>query len=139
MRLDEVYHGDSLKAADLAGKDCRVTISGYEVVDFDEGKKIVLSFNKTDRTFVLNKTNGNTIADMYSQEMDNWIGKQITLFPTQTDFQGKAVACIRVRIGQPQPAPAPTSPLMQPPPASEPPTQTEYVSGDDGSGDSVPF
>ena len=138
MRLDEVYHGDSLKAADLAGKDCRVTISGYEVVDFDEGKKIVLSFNKTDRTFVLNKTNGNTIADMYSQEMDNWIGKPITLFPTQTDFQGKAVACIRVRIGQPQPAPAPTPPLMQAP-VSELPQQPEFVQGDTQGDDGIPF
>jgi len=140
MRLDEIYHGDALKADDLQGRDCKVTIASYEVVDFDEGKKIVLAFQKTERTLICNKTNANTIADMYGQELDNWLGKPVTLFPTQTDFQGRQVACIRVRIGQPQPAQAPTPPLMQPPPASEPPTQPEYVQGDtQGDDGGIPF
>ena len=139
--LNDIFTHDSLKASDLQGRDCRVTIAGYEIVDFDDGKKIILSFLKTDKTLVTNKTNANTIGDMYGAELDYWIGKQITLFPTQVDFGGKSVACIRVRIGQPQPAPAPTSPLMQPPPASEPPTQPEYVQGDTQGDDGgiVPF
>jgi len=139
--LNDIFTHDSLKASDLQGRDCRVTIAGYEIVDFDDGKKIILSFLKTDKTLVTNKTNANTIGDMYGAELDYWIGKQITLFPTQVDFGGKSVACIRVRIGQPQPAPAPTSPLMQPPSASEPPQQPEYIQGDTqgDDGSQIPF
>ena len=137
--LNDIFTHDSLKASDLQGRDCRVTIAGYEIVDFDDGKKIILSFLKTDKTLVTNKTNANTIGDMYGAELDYWIGKQITLFPTQVDFGGKSVACIRVRIGQPQPAPAPTPPLMTPP-ASEPPQQPEYVQGDtQGDDGGIPF
>ena len=137
--LNDIFTHDSLKASDLQGRDCRVTIKGYEVVDFDDGKKIVLSFLKTEKTLITNKTNASTIGDLYGPELDYWIGKSITLFPTQVDFGGKSVPCIRVRIGQPQPA-QPTPPLMQTP-VSEPPTQPDYVQGDTQGDDGgiIPF
>lgn len=98
MDINDVYAGKSLKAADLKGQEVGVTIQGYEVVDFDDGKKIVLSFQESDRTFVCNKTNAQTIGDMLGTDLDLWSGQQITIFPTQTDFGGKQVACIRVKL-----------------------------------------
>ncbi len=98
MDLNDVYAGKTLKAADLKGQEVSVTIQGYEVVDFDDGKKIVLHFEESDRTFVCNKTNGTTIGDMLGTDLDMWSGQRITLFPTQTDFGGNQVACIRVKL-----------------------------------------
>tara|TARA_R110000803_G_scaffold6270_3_gene20361 strand:- start:1 stop:387 length:387 start_codon:yes stop_codon:yes gene_type:complete len=98
MDINDVYAGKSLKAADLKGQEVGVTIQGYKVVEYDDGKKIVLSFQESDQTFVCNKTNAKTIADMLGTDLDMWSGQQITIFPTQTDFQRKQVACIRVKL-----------------------------------------
>ena len=59
---------------------------------------------------MLNKTNANTIADIFGEETDNWYGHPIEVYPSETDYQGKRVACIRVRAVRAQGmAPAPTS------------------------------
>ena len=50
-----------------------------------------------------NKTNGRTIAKLYGKT-ENWIGKRITLFPTDTrGAGGQTVPCIRVRPNEPKP------------------------------------
>ncbi len=117
MDLNDVFTGASLKAQDLKGREVTVTIAKYEVVDFDDGKKLVLSFGESDRTLICNKTNGSTIGDLHGTNLDGWIGKKITLFPTQTDFGGKQVPCIRVKLTQPaaaEPQPLPGNPQRPP-------------------------
>lgn len=128
MKMNEIFLSESLKAADLQGKDVPLIIESYEAVDFDDGKKIVLRFKGTERTLVCNKTNANTICDMYGDDLDDWIGQKIILFPTQTDFQGKQVPCIRVRIG--------TGPIT---PAPKPATQEYEAAKQAYSADEVPF
>ena len=59
--------------------------------------KPVLHFQGAQKGMVLNKTNANVITILYGDETDNWIGKQIELYPTQTDFRGEIVDCIRCR------------------------------------------
>lgn len=109
MNLDEVFAGSTLKASDVAGREVPLTIRGYEVKDFDDGKKLALSFNETDKELICNKTNANTIGDMYGPTIEGWVGKQIVLIQSQTDFNGRQVACIRVKVGvlamQPQELP----------------------------------
>jgi len=111
MKLDEIYAGgsDSIKAEDLKGKDVTLTISAMEVREFDEegkyglykAKKIVLAFKETDKTMVLNKTNGYSIADLlHIDDPEQWIGCKITIFPTRTSFGNKMVDCIRIRDAQ---------------------------------------
>ena len=104
MKLTDVFPSDSLKAADLQGREVTVTIGGWELKEFDDGRKLILKFLESDKTLVCNKTNANTIADLYGNDTDHWTGNKITLFPAQTDFQGKQVPCIRVKI-----APAPVA------------------------------
>lgn len=112
MKLDEIYSGssDSIKADDLKGRDVTLTIEKWKVQEFDEeGKhgpykanKIVLSFQETDKTLVLNKTNGYAIAEFLSEDDPaNWVGAKVTLFPTKTSFGTKMVDCIRIRSAQP--------------------------------------
>lgn len=110
MNLDEIYQSSTIKAQDLNGREVTLTINGFQAVDFDGAKKLVLSFAETEKTLVCNKTNGTTIGQLYGSNVDSWIGKRITLFPTQTDWAGSQVACIRVKL-QPaaEPAPAPAA------------------------------
>lgn len=102
--VDDIYpskKGDHLKAADLKGKEIKAEIEGFEVVEFnnDSGKekKLVLSFTKTDKTLVLNKTNSKAIESGFGGDIEGWIGKSIFIYPTTTDFGGQTVDCIRVR------------------------------------------
>lgn len=97
MELSTVFGGDSLKAADLQGHEPTVIISGVEMKKFDNGNKLVLTFEGKKKGLVCNKTNANRIAFAYGSNTDNWIGKEITLFTDLVDFQGKAVEAIRVR------------------------------------------
>lgn len=99
---------NTLKAADLDGNEVALTIAGYEAKEFEEkdqktGRtykrmKPILSFEETDKTFVCNKTNLNAIAYAYGKEMDEWVGKPITLYPTMVEFGGNMVEAIRVRV-----------------------------------------
>lgn len=98
---------NSLKASDLEGAEINLTIKSYEAKEFDEkGKngeeykvlKPVFSFHETDKTFVMNKTNREAVAYVYGKEMDDWLDKPITLYPTIVDFGNKKVEAIRIRV-----------------------------------------
>lgn len=98
---------NSLAAEDLDGDDVTLTIKGYEIKEFQQtndsgekyiAKKPILSFEGTDKTFVCNVTNMKAIAYVYGKEIDSWIGKKITLFPTLVTFGNKEVPGIRVRV-----------------------------------------
>lgn len=98
--VEDVYasNSNSLKAEDLRGHEIKVSIIGSEVKDFDNGKKIVLSFKGKDKTLVLNKTNARKIADANGWNTDDWVGKEVVLYPDKTEFNGKMVDCIRLRL-----------------------------------------
>lgn len=100
---------NSLKAADLEGSEIALTIKSYEAKEFEEkGKngeqykalKPVFSFEETDKTFVMNKTNREAVAYVYGKEMDDWIGREIVLYPTVVDFGPKKVEAIRIRVSR---------------------------------------
>lgn len=101
LNIDDHYSGGGnyLKAADLNGRRMTVTISVVKLETMKEGdKKLVLSFEESEKTFTLNKTNAQMIANLL-QERDagKWIGTTISLRPDKTqDPTGKIVDCIRV-------------------------------------------
>lgn len=109
-----------LSAPDLRGEDRTLTIRAVAVdelktsagtekkpcVYFEETKAAAERDGKKERRLVLNKTNAMTVASLYGYEVDEWVGKRITLFPTQADAFGKTVDCIRIRPTVP---PAPTT------------------------------
>ena len=103
--VDDVYSsGQHLKAEDLKGRAIKLIISGCEVVDFKEGggKKLALKFQGKDKGMVLNKTNTKIVAKYFGKDYDKWAGKEIEIFPTETEFNGQLVPCIRVRIEPPK-------------------------------------
>lgn len=98
-----MYDSNYLYAFDLKGRDVTVTIRDVRAVKVKnsekEEKKPIVFFkeSKDSRGLVLCKTNGKTIAQMYGNDTDAWIGKRVTLFAAMVDAFGKTVEAIRIR------------------------------------------
>lgn len=118
MNIETAFPSKYLKAADLQGRSVRVTIRSVlmEAVGKNQDQKPILYFQGKDKGLCLNRTNSNTIAMIYGQETDNWIGGEVELFPTTVEFGGQMTEAIRVRIPPRKPsAPVQTRPAPPPP------------------------
>ena len=111
MNIDSAFPSNYLKASDLGTSQPLVTIDRVEVepVGRDREMKPVVYFRGKEKGVVLNKTNSNTIATVTgSRDTDDWVGCQIRLYATTTEFAGETVECIRVKApGVQKAAPAP--------------------------------
>jgi hypothetical protein len=98
MKASELCPPPHLEAADLEG-DTVLTIKGVDFREVGDEKvtKGVVFFDEHKRGLVLNRTNLKRIIAAHGNETDSWVGKKITLYPSETDYQGKTVDCIRVR------------------------------------------
>lgn len=103
MNINGAFPSDYLRASDLNGRAFTMNMARVELAKIGDDEKPILYFQGADKGLALNKTNAGTISDLYGDETDNWFGRPIEVFPDQTDFQGKRVACIRVRAPQGQP------------------------------------
>lgn len=110
LTYSEQYGGDYLEPVLLDGKDCRVIIEKIDpkgtVRRADNNRMIdkpILHFKGKTRALPLNKTCARVIAMMYGTNMNEWVGKEITIYPTTCDAFGEEdVPCIRVRPGKPR-------------------------------------
>jgi len=99
--VDAVY-GGAFKAEELSKKGLVLTISGFEVRDFEGANKIVLSFEETGQTLILNKTRKEAIKANLKQRKaqwqfaEDWVGQEITIVAGTTMFGGKKVPCIDI-------------------------------------------
>lgn len=104
MKVSEAFPSQYLKAADLNGRNVSLTIKNVDIETIGDDRKPVAYFEGKEKGLVLNKTNANTIAFAYGDDMDEWRGGEIIIFPTTTDFQGRTVDAIRVKIPPRKPA-----------------------------------
>ena len=101
--VDLLFPSKYLRAADLGEKDAVVEISAIDPrhqlrrADNTTEEKPVVSMKGTDKLWVLNKTNAKTIARLYGKRPREWIGKRVTLYPTEVAAFGKQHETIRVR------------------------------------------
>jgi hypothetical protein len=107
MRVTELCpspHLEPLDIGDRIGDERVLTIAGVDVreVGSEKVRKGVLLFKELDRGMVLNRTNSRTIATLHGSETKEWKGKKITLYRSETPFQGKIVSCLRVRETKPE-------------------------------------
>ncbi len=120
MNINQAFPSEYLKASDFPAA-AMGTISRVEMlpVGQDEEVKPVLFFKEYEKGMVLNKTNSCTLMQLYGEESDDWEGQSIVIFAATTDYQGKQVACIRLRAPKPQgkgkPAPAAAKPPIRQP------------------------
>ncbi len=100
MNISDAFPSKYLKTEDLRGRDVTVTIESVDLISLpnDQGRKLAIRFAGKDKQWIVNKTNANTIAKLLnSGVMEDWVGKSIILYPTETAYQGEMVDCIRVR------------------------------------------
>jgi hypothetical protein len=100
----KLFDKDYIGAWDFADKDVTVTITEVKGGDLTlpggrKAKKPVIYMNGTKKGFAINATNGKTIATMYGNFVQDWVGKRITLYKstTRNPDGGGQVDCIRVR------------------------------------------
>jgi hypothetical protein len=96
-------------AFDLDGHDMTVTIEKVAAgvltsAGGKTNKKPVVFFKGATKGLALNATNAKTIAAMYGNYTEKWVGQRITLFPSMTQFGAEQMECIRIRPTVP-PAP----------------------------------
>jgi hypothetical protein len=93
---DELYPGRFIKAVDLKGKKVTLTLADVELEELqgDDGKKVkcIVSFKETEKKLVACKTNGLSFKEMFGKDIQNWIGKRVTIF--EDIWNGEP--CIRV-------------------------------------------
>lgn len=107
MKIDQYFPSKYVTAADIKpGGPVTLTIRGLAVEDVgDNEHKPVLYFSEAKKGMVLNVTNARLAAEaLNDDEVDNWVGQQITLAVTTVPFQGKLVDAIRVQSPQVGPA-----------------------------------
>lgn len=103
MNLSDAFPSRYMKAGVDVDEDGQrvVTIEDVTMERVGQGAdardKLVVAFQETDKTLVLNKTNATTISKLYGDETDAWPGKRITLYCTYVQFQADMVLSIRVR------------------------------------------
>lgn len=97
-----MYPSEYLNAADLLGKDVKVTIERIEMeavpgADGTKKQKPVVTFKGKSKRLPLPKTCAKTIAARFGTDTEKWIGKEITVYPTTCMAFGQEVECIRIR------------------------------------------
>ena len=97
--IDTLFDDPYLKAGCLEGKDLVATIDRVQVqeVGSDKDRCPVVFFREFKKGLGLNKTNAKRIRNLYGADVDQWPGKRVTLYPSETDFGGQTVDCLRVR------------------------------------------
>jgi len=101
-KASEVFPSRYLKASDLSGKFVKATIGKIEIIDVGgEGKaadtKPVATLKNRQKQLVLNKTNTMMLAKAFGDELDDWAGEEIEIYPDTVSMNGAIVDCIRVR------------------------------------------
>lgn len=116
--INEAFPSNYIKASDLKENHVVVTIDRveFEPVGRDKEMKAVVYFVGKQKGMVLNKTNARKITEVTGSALtEDWHGHAIVLYPTETEFAGETVECIRIKPVQkarmsrmtPTPPPAP--------------------------------
>jgi len=102
VKISQSFPSKWIKADDLDGKEFTLKIREVKIEDVggpgNEEDKPILYFDGRQKGVVLNKTNAGAISSKYGDDTDGWIGKPVVIYPDQTMFQGKMVACVRLRV-----------------------------------------
>lgn len=92
------------------GKYVDVTLTIEEVlpagsVQYANGKPAPssLRFDKTEKLYVLNKTNYRILKQMFGSKPSEWTGRKITLYPAKGKSFGEDVLWLRIRYPQDMP------------------------------------
>ena len=103
-RISESFSGRWMNANDIGapGKTLRTTITDVTEEEVGQGNdkknKLVVWLKDSEKGLVLNKTNGNDLAEILGDETDDWTGKKIVLKVERVEFQGKKQPGLRIDV-----------------------------------------
>jgi hypothetical protein len=115
MNFDDLYPSKFLRASDLAGAPLSVTVGSITRESVGGEQKVIMTFAIGEKSLIVNKTNGKAMAKLFGRDTAEWIGKKITLVPTEVDFKGDLVDAIRIRTTPPARAVPRTAAVEEPP------------------------
>lgn len=135
MNVHSMFPSKFVAASDLMGQDVVVVIARVhqEPVGADEEVRPTLYFQGMQKGMVMNRTNAKRIAALYGQDTDHWIGRPITLYPSETEYAGDTVPCIRVRTTPPMLSEVPAQAAATPAAAPVVPARIPAMAGGNGA------
>jgi hypothetical protein len=79
------------------GERTTFTLKSAEEVNFPSGDTVpVLEFLESDKKLTLNKTRVKKLVEILGSDTDEWIGKKISLYRIDVQFQGKTMPGVAV-------------------------------------------
>jgi hypothetical protein len=100
MNALEVFPSKFLKASDIGTAQPVVEIMAVVIETLGQGEdqetKPVCYFKAKEKGLVCNKTNFNTLIDLFGPETDDWIGKKIKIMSMEVAFRGKMTMSLRI-------------------------------------------
>lgn len=98
--IEKNFSGQWMTTASFPPQGIRTTINEITEEEIGRGSdkktKLVCWLKGQDKGWVLNKTNGTALAEIYGDETDDWAGKRVVLKLGKTLFEGKKVDSIMV-------------------------------------------
>ena len=112
MKFSEMFPGKYLKADDLEdGEERNAVINAIKVEEMRGGDDKPILRLEDGTAMPLNKTNGKVLAKAFGDDSRDWVGQDIIIYKSTTEFQGDIVPCLRVKVaddrGKPTSAPRP--------------------------------
>lgn len=101
MKISDHFTNDFFRADNFDVKGVVLTIGSVEMDKVGSDDKMIVHFIDTEKQLPLNKTNALDIAQLYGDDTDDWIGKQIRLYRDKVMFNNKRVDCMRVSAPMP--------------------------------------
>ncbi len=131
---------EDLKAEDGRYIEKRAVVATIASEKVGDDQKMVIYFQNMEKGMVGNRTNADTLADLYGEDTDGWIGREVILYVDPTVmYAGKRVGGLRLKAPQ---APPVSRPATRPGDVIRGPvrTQTDRVvpRHDDGPKDDEP-
>ena len=102
MRFELLFPSKFIKGVDFCEGPRTLTIKAVLVEEIatnrGKSKKPVIYFEEIlEKSLILNVTNAKSIAAIHGKEINDWVGKQITLLMAQTTAEGgETVDCVRI-------------------------------------------
>jgi hypothetical protein len=100
VNINQAFPSKYVKASDLKDQTHVVKIADVKIEEVGQNKetKPVAYFEGKAKGMVLNKTNSRKIAQIAgSPETEDWVGVEVAIYPTETEFGGESVECIRIK------------------------------------------
>ena len=104
--LDDLFPSKYLRAADIEGEQVftikNIAMETLKNKDTQKDEqKAILYFNEAEKGIVLNKTNKNTLEQLYGNIIADLIGKRVILHTPDVEGFGKVAPAIRIKAQRP--------------------------------------